>query len=92
MLGSYAVVLRRYEQYQDALANDRAFQRRYMVEVPITDAPSVAVRLVTLGVEPRRSASRSATFAPNDHPQTIVGPSASSRTRPIAARTSLVSA
>ncbi len=32
------VVLRRYEQYRDALANDRAFQRRYMVEVPITDA------------------------------------------------------
>lgn len=25
-----AVVLRRYEQYQDALANDRAFQKRYM--------------------------------------------------------------
>ena len=37
------------------------------------------------------SASRSATFAPNDHPQTIVGPSASSRTRPIAAATSLTS-
>ncbi len=34
----HAVVLRRYEQYEDALANDRAFQRRYMVEVPITDA------------------------------------------------------
>jgi acetyl-CoA acetyltransferase family protein len=32
------VVLRRYQQYQDALANDRAFQRRYMVETPITDA------------------------------------------------------
>ena len=25
-----AVVLRRYEQYQMALANDRAFQKRYM--------------------------------------------------------------
>jgi acetyl-CoA acetyltransferase len=25
-----AVVLRRFEQYQDALANDRAFQKRYM--------------------------------------------------------------
>jgi acetyl-CoA acetyltransferase len=25
-----ALVLRRYEQYQDALANDRAFQKRYM--------------------------------------------------------------
>ncbi len=34
----HAVVLRRYVQYQDALANDRAFQRRYMVEAPITDA------------------------------------------------------
>jgi acetyl-CoA acetyltransferase family protein len=34
----HAVVLRRYEQNQDALANDRAFQRRYMVEAPITDA------------------------------------------------------
>jgi len=31
-------VLRRYAQYQDALADDRAFQRRYMQEVPITDA------------------------------------------------------
>lgn len=28
----------RYVQYQEALANDRAFQRRYMVDVPITDA------------------------------------------------------
>ena len=32
------VKLARYVQYQEALANDRAFQRRYMVEVPITDA------------------------------------------------------
>ncbi len=32
------VTLRRYQQYQDALADDRAFQRRYMVETPITDA------------------------------------------------------
>ncbi len=31
-------VLRRHAQYQDALANDRAFQRRYMQDVPITDA------------------------------------------------------
>src|SRR5574340_637916 len=31
-------VLRRYAQYQDALADDRAFQKRYMQEVPITDA------------------------------------------------------
>ncbi len=34
----HAVVLRRYEQYQGALADDRTFQRRYMVDVPITDA------------------------------------------------------
>jgi acetyl-CoA acetyltransferase len=34
----HAIVLQRYEQYQGALANDRAFHRRYMVEVPITDA------------------------------------------------------
>ena len=32
------VALARYAQYQDALANDRAFQRRYMVDVPVTDA------------------------------------------------------
>lgn len=31
-------VLRRYAQYQDALANDRAFQKRYMQTVTITDA------------------------------------------------------
>jgi acetyl-CoA acetyltransferase family protein len=31
-------VLQRHAQYQDALASDRAFQRRYMQEVPITDA------------------------------------------------------
>ena len=34
----HEVVLRRYEQYQQALAQDRAFQRRYMAEVSITDA------------------------------------------------------
>lgn len=34
----HEVVLRRYEQYQDALSDERAFQRRYMVEVVITDA------------------------------------------------------
>ena len=38
MAEQHAIVLRRYAQYQDALANDRAFQRRYMVDVPITDA------------------------------------------------------
>ena len=32
------VALSRYAQYQQALADDRAFQRRYMVDVPITDA------------------------------------------------------
>jgi acetyl-CoA acetyltransferase family protein len=31
-------VLRRYQQYLDALANGRAFQKRYMQEVAITDA------------------------------------------------------
>jgi acetyl-CoA acetyltransferase len=30
--------LRRYQQYQDALADDRAFQKRYMVDVPLSDS------------------------------------------------------
>ena len=30
-----AVTLKRYEQYQDALKNDRAFQKRYMIPVEI---------------------------------------------------------
>ena len=34
----HEVALARYAQYQQALADDRAFQRRYMVDVPITDA------------------------------------------------------
>ena len=34
----HEVKLQRYAQYQDALANDRAFQRKYMVDVAITDA------------------------------------------------------
>lgn len=34
----HEVKLARYEQYQQALAGDRAFQRRFMVDVPITDA------------------------------------------------------
>ena len=34
----HEVALRRYQQYQDALADDRAFQRRYMVDVTVTDA------------------------------------------------------
>jgi acetyl-CoA acetyltransferase family protein len=32
------VTLTRYAQYQAALADDRAFQRRYMVEVPLSDS------------------------------------------------------
>lgn len=32
------VTLARYAQYQAALADDRAFQRRYMVEVPLSDS------------------------------------------------------
>ncbi len=34
----HEVTLARYAQYQQALANDRAFQRRYMVDAPITDS------------------------------------------------------
>lgn len=34
----HALKLLRHEQYRAALADDRAFQRRYMVDVPITDA------------------------------------------------------
>ncbi len=34
----HEVVLQRYAQYDRALADERAFQRRYMVEVSITDA------------------------------------------------------
>ncbi len=34
----HEVALARYAQYGQALTNDRAFQRRYMVDVPITDA------------------------------------------------------
>jgi acetyl-CoA acetyltransferase len=34
----HAVKLHRHGQYASALANDRAFQRRYMVDVEITDA------------------------------------------------------
>ncbi|RBI87508.1 thiolase family protein [Rhodosalinus halophilus] len=44
----HALVLRRYEQYADALADDRAFQKRYM-ELPF-EAPAAAGRgkMVTL--------------------------------------------
>ncbi len=40
-----AVTLRRYEQYQDALADDRAFQRRYMfpIEVKLSRKKSIMV-------------------------------------------------
>ena len=40
-----AVTLRRYEQYQDALADDRAFQKRYMfpVEVGISRKKTIMV-------------------------------------------------
>jgi acetyl-CoA acetyltransferase len=38
MQAQHDVKLRRYEQYQHALARDRAFQRRYMIDVAITDA------------------------------------------------------
>jgi acetyl-CoA acetyltransferase family protein len=34
----HEVALARFAQYQQSLANERAFQRRYMVDVPITDA------------------------------------------------------
>ena len=30
--------LKRYQQYQDALAHDRAFQKRYMVDAPLFDS------------------------------------------------------
>ncbi len=30
--------LRRHQQYQEALADDRAFQKRYMVDVPLSDS------------------------------------------------------
>ena len=40
-----AVALRRYEQYADALADDRAFQKRYMfpVEIQVTKKKTVTV-------------------------------------------------
>lgn len=34
----HALKLRRHEQYQQALANDRAFQKRYMVDAPVSDS------------------------------------------------------
>jgi len=40
-----AVTLGRYEQYQDALADDRAFQKRYMfpVEVKVSRKKTIMV-------------------------------------------------
>ncbi|MFO1350881.1 MAG: thiolase family protein [Gammaproteobacteria bacterium] len=34
----HEVKLHRFQQYQEALANERAFQRRYMIEAPLIDA------------------------------------------------------
>ena len=34
----HALKLHRYQQYQAALADDRAFQKRYMVDVPLSDS------------------------------------------------------
>lgn len=34
----HALKLHRYHQYQEALADDRAFQKRYMADVPVTDS------------------------------------------------------
>jgi len=34
----HAVKLHRYQQYQQALNNDRAFQKRYMVDAPLSDS------------------------------------------------------
>ena len=52
----HELVLRRHAQYQDALADGRAFQKRYMQEVPITDAgfrkPSGKVLAADEGVFP----------------------------------------
>jgi len=48
-----AVTLRRYEQYQDALANDRAFQKRYMfpAEVALSKKKTMLIE-VDEGVTP----------------------------------------
>lgn len=40
-----AVTLRRYEQYQDSLAEDRAFQRRYMFPVEVKTSPRDSILL-----------------------------------------------
>ena len=40
-----AVALRRYEQYKDGLADDRAFQKRYMypVEIPVSKKKTITI-------------------------------------------------
>ncbi len=40
-----AVALRRYEQYKDALANDRAFQKRYMFPVEVKGSKKKTIML-----------------------------------------------
>ena len=40
-----AVALRRYEQYTDALADDRAFQKRYMFPVEVNISKKKTIRL-----------------------------------------------
>lgn len=47
-----AVTLRRYEQYADALADDRAFQRRYMVPVEIGKGKKARAVEADEGVHP----------------------------------------
>lgn len=42
--------LHRYQQYLEALANDRAFQKRYMVDVPLSDS-KFRKQTGTLGVD-----------------------------------------
>ncbi len=51
------VVLRRYEQYQDALANDREFQRRYM-SLPF-NVPDAKFKATSVTVEGDIGVSRS---------------------------------
>jgi acetyl-CoA acyltransferase len=58
-----AVTLERYEQYAMALANDRAFQRRYMLDVEVPDPSGKRVTGVVAGdrcsrAAPLRTAAR----------------------------------
>jgi acetyl-CoA acetyltransferase len=46
------VVLRRYEQYNDAIANDRAFQKRYMFPVEIPSKKKSVVIETDEGITP----------------------------------------